>query len=145
MAPVLPRRLAPVLPTTYSSRYLHLTKAYPEGKHLGFPYHTFVHCKGFAAAAPLRARVLISVPFSRLRLSSPLLIFGLVSLYLTNNLISRQLILEHYFSRKGRSSTNSLSGFSHSFPWLSQTQGQIIDVLLSLLPVSPKRPSDSHA
>ena len=75
------------------SKLLTLKKSLPEGKHSGFPYHTFVHCKVFATAAPLRARALVSVPFSRLGLSSPLLIFGLVSLYLTNNLISRQLIL----------------------------------------------------
>ena len=68
-------------------------KSLPKGKHLGYPYHTFVHCRGFVTAAPLRARALISVPFSRLRLSSPLLILGLVSLYLTNSLISRRLIL----------------------------------------------------
>ena len=74
-------------------KLLTLEKSLPEGKHSGFPYHTFVHCKVFVAAAPLRARTLVSVSFSGLGLSSPLLIFGLVSLYLTNNLISRRLIL----------------------------------------------------
>ena len=116
MALVLPRRLAPVLPTTYSLSYLHLTKAYPKGKHLGFPYHTCVHCKVFLAAAPLRARALISVPFSGLGLSSPLLISGLVSLYLTNNLIRRRLILWRYLSKITHSSIDFLSGFIHSFP-----------------------------
>ncbi len=93
-----------------------LNKSLPEGKHLGFPYHTFVHCKGFVTAAPLRARTLISVSFSRLGLSTPLLIYGLVSLYLTNNLISRRLILRHCFSEKAPSSINLLSGFTLSFP-----------------------------
>src|SRR3989344_959440 len=97
VAQVLPRRLAPVLPTTYSPSFLHLAKAYAKHKHLESPYHTFVHCKGFPTAAPLRARASISVPFSGLGLSSPLLINGLVSLYLTNYLISRRLILRHCF------------------------------------------------
>ncbi len=66
-----------------------LGKSFTEVKHLRFPYHTFVHCKVFSPAAPLRARASISVPFSGLGLSSPLLIIGLVSLYLTNYLISR--------------------------------------------------------
>ena len=145
MAPGLPRLLAPVLPTTYSSSYLRLRKAYHEGKHFGFPYHTFVHCKVFAAAAPLRARTLVSVSFSGLGLSSPLLIFGLVGLYPTNNLISRRLILWPFVSRKGHSSTYPISWFSVSFPTLSRTIRQIIDVLLSLLPVLPKEPFDLHA
>ncbi len=66
-------------------------------RHSGFPYHTLVHCKGFAPAAPRRARASISVPFSGLPLSRPLQIFGLVSLYLTNNLICRRPILKHCF------------------------------------------------
>ncbi len=66
-----------------------LDKSFTLVKHLRSPYHTFVHCKGFAAAAPLRARASVSVPFSGLGLSSPLLIIGMVSLYLAINLISR--------------------------------------------------------
>ncbi len=99
VAQVLPRRLAPVLPTTYSPRYLLLAKAHTVYEHLGSPYRTFVQCKGFAPAAPLRARTSISVSFSGLPLSRPLLIFGLVGLYPTNNLISRQLILRPEFQK----------------------------------------------
>ncbi len=116
---VLPRRLAPVLPTTYSPSSLHLTKALPLAKHLESPYHAFAHCKGSVTAAPLRARTSISVSFSRPRLSSPLLIVGLVSRYLTNSLISRRLILRPDVSRKKHSSTNSLFSFRLSFPSLS--------------------------
>ncbi len=100
MALVLPRLLAPVLPTTYSPRYLLLAKAHALHEHLGFPYHTFVHCKGFAPAAPRRAGVSVSVPLSGLPLSWPVQIFGLVSLYLSNYLICRRLILEHEFKGK---------------------------------------------
>ena len=87
-------------------------------------------------AAPLRARALVSVPFSRTVLSYPLLIIGLVSRYLTNSLISRRLILWRNLSKKELSSINLLSGITLSFPRLFQTIGQIIDVLLSLSPTS---------
>jgi len=63
-------------------------------KHVGFLCHACAHCKIFVTAAPRRARTLVSVFFSGLRLSSPLQIFGLVVLYTTNCLICRQLILQ---------------------------------------------------
>ncbi len=72
-----------------------------------------------APAAPRRARVSVSVPFSGLPLSRPLLIFGLVSLYLSNNLISRRLILRPYVSEKAHSSADLLFSISLSFPRLS--------------------------
>ncbi len=62
--------------------------------HSKSPYHTFVHCKGFATAAPRRARTLISVSFSGLPLSRPVWINGLVGIYPANYLIHRRLILE---------------------------------------------------
>ena len=77
------------------SKLLTLSKSLLLNRHLESPYHTFVHCKGFATAASLRTRASISVPFSRLELSLPLLIVALVSHYLTNKLISRRLILWH--------------------------------------------------
>ena len=119
MALVLPRRLAQVLPTTYSPCYLHMAKALLKVRHLGFPYHTFVHCKGSAPAAPRRARASISVPFSGLPLSRPLSIIGLVSLYLTNNLIDRRLILRHKFKKKHlpvEFSYQGLSSVSRGYP-----------------------------
>ncbi len=69
-------------------------------EHSESPYHTFVHCKGFAPAAPRRARSSVSVTFSGLPLSRPLLIVGLVGHYPANNLISRRLILKHEFKGK---------------------------------------------
>ena len=75
------------------SKLFLLGKSLSCDRHLEFPYHTFVHCKVFATAASLRTRASISVPFSRLELSLPLLILALVSHYLTNKLISRRLIL----------------------------------------------------
>ena len=90
-------------------------------EHSGFPYHTCVHCKGFAPAAPRRARTSVSVSFWGLPLSRPLRIVGLVSRYLTNSLIRHRLILWRCLSGKTHSSSNPLSGLSLSFPRLSQT------------------------
>ncbi len=135
MALVLPRRLAPVFPTTYSPRCLPLAKAHAKHEHSGFPYHNFVHCRGFAPAAPRRARTSISGSFSGLPLSWPVSITGLVGRYPTNSLIDRRLILWRSLSGKHRSRCHPLSGIILSFPRLFQTTGQIIDVLLSILPV----------
>ncbi len=66
-------------------------------EHVGFPYHTFVHCKGFAPAAPRRAGTSISVSLSGLPLSWPVPIIALVGHYPTNKLIGRRPILEHEF------------------------------------------------
>src|SRR3989344_7805855 len=121
VAQVLPRRLAPVLPTTYSPSCLHLAKAHAVHEHWEFPCRTCVHCKGFAPAAPRRAGVRVSVPLSGLPLSRPVPIVGLVVRYTTNSLIGRQLILRRCLSRKRHSSTNSLSGFSLSFPRVFRT------------------------
>ncbi len=82
--------------------------------------------------------------FSGLPLSRPLRIFGLVSHYLSNNLIRRRLILGPTVSGKDHSRNNPLWGFILSFPRLSPTQGQVIDVLLSILPETPKSLPDLH-
>ena len=129
MALVLPRLLAPVLPTTYSPSYLHSAKAHALHEHLEFPYHTFVYCKVFALAILRRVRTLISVSSSRLPLSWPLPIVGLVGHYPTNNLIGRRLILCRNLSMKAHSSINHLSSIKLSFPRLSLSIGQINDVL----------------
>ncbi len=74
-------------------KYITLDKSLSLDKHEGLPYHTCVHCRGFAPAAPLRARTLISVSFWRSSLSRPLPIVGMVSHYLTIYLIGRHPIL----------------------------------------------------
>ncbi len=65
----------------------------PQWGHLEFPCRACAHCKGFAPAAPRRAMVRVSVPFSGLLLSQPVRITGLVSHYLTNSLIRRNPVL----------------------------------------------------
>ena len=98
---MLPRRLPPVighslstvnppirvrLPTPLFSKLFRLGKRREQSsRHSDFPYHAFAHCRGFAPAAPRRARVLVSVPFWGPPLSWPLQIIGLVSHYLANN------------------------------------------------------------
>ena len=114
--------------------FTHGKSPYHKHEHSGFPYHTCVHCKGFAPAAPRRARTSVSVSFWGLPLSRPLRIVGLVSRYLTNSLIRHRLILWRCLSGKTHSSSNPLSGLSLSFPRLSQTIRYVIDVLLSSQP-----------
>ncbi len=123
------------LATTYSPRYLLSAKAHTLYEHLGFPYHAFAHCKVFVTAAPRGVRVCVSVPFSGQPLSRPLPIAGLVGHYPTNSLIGRRLIHRLCISRKNPSRRIPISSFSLSFPRLSSTGGQIIDVLLSITPV----------
>ncbi len=132
---MLPRRLAPVLPTPYSPSYLHLAKAQVKLEHLESPYHTLVHCKGFAPAAPRGAGTSISVSLSGLPLSRPVQIFGLVVHYTANSLICRRPILRHEFLGKPHSRMLSLSGVTFTFAKLSLTLGQVTDVLLSLMPL----------
>ncbi len=135
MALVLPRRLAPVLPTTYSPSYLHLAKAQAMLEHGGSPYHTCVHCKVFVPAAPRGAGTSISVSLSGLPLSWPVRIFGLVVHYTANNLIRRRPTLRHEFQRSHHSRLTPLSSITHSFPCLSLTEGHVNDVLLSISPI----------
>ena len=61
--------------------------------HLESPYRTVVQCKGFAPAAPRRARNLVSDSVSGLLLSQPVPIIGTVGRYPTVYLIGRSHIL----------------------------------------------------
>ena len=135
MAPGLPRRLAPVLPTTYSARSLLSRKASVRPKHSESPRHAFAHCGVFATAAPRGAGTSISVSLSGRPLSWPLPVIGLVSRYLANYLMGRRPILERRsFEEREDSTPLSLSGIILSFPRVSRTSGYVIDVLLSSLP-----------
>lgn len=61
--------------------------------HSGSPYRTGVQCKGFAPAAPRRARNLVSDSVSGFLLSQPVPIIGTVGRYPTVYLIGRSRIL----------------------------------------------------
>src|SRR6478752_6141094 len=73
------------------------------------------HCRRSSTAATRRCLGSISVPMTRVVLSHPLPIKALVSHYLTNKLIGRRPLLRrtHTFGPE------TLSGITHSFPWLS--------------------------
>ena len=92
--------------------------------HSEFPYHTCVHCKGFAPAAPRRAWNLVSDSISGLLLSQPVPIIGTVGRYPTVYLIGRSHILwRRSVSSSPRSSVGALLGISLSFPRLSPSTG----------------------
>ncbi len=61
--------------------------------HSGSPYRALAQCKGFAPAAPRRARYLVSDTVSGLLLSQPVPIMGTVGRYPTVNLIGRSHVL----------------------------------------------------
>jgi hypothetical protein len=92
--------------------------------HLGSPYRTVVQCKGFAPAAPRRARYLVSDTVSGLLLSQPVPIMGTVGRYPTVYLIGRSHIL---WRRSVCSSTHSRERaswtISLSFPRLLSSTG----------------------
>ena len=62
--------------------------------HAALLRQSFLHCARFPTAASRRSLGRVSVPVWLIVLSDQLLIFGLVSRYLTNDLMSREPILE---------------------------------------------------
>ena len=92
--------------------------------HSGSPYRTVVQCKGFAPAAPRRARNLVSDSVSGLLLSQPVPIIGTVGRYPTVYLIGRSHILRRRnVSGSGRSSVGTVWSVSLSFPRLFSSVG----------------------
>ena len=66
--------------------------------HAALLRQTFVHCAKFLTAASRRSLGRISVPVWLIILSKQLLIIALVSLYPTNKLISRKILLRQVSS-----------------------------------------------
>ena len=92
--------------------------------HLESPYRTGVQCKGFAPAAPRRARTLVSESVSGLLLSQPVLIIGTVGRYPTVYLISRSHILwRRSVSDTQYSNSRVVWTISLSFPRLWSSTG----------------------
>ena len=103
--------------------------------HSGFPYRTVVQCKGFAPAAPRRARTLVSESVSGLLLSQPVPIIGTVGRYPTVYLIGRSHILwRRSVSDSCHSRVGVVSRISLSFPRLCLSIGEFGHVSLSYLP-----------
>lgn len=92
--------------------------------HLESPYRTGVQCKGFAPAAPRRARYLVSDTVSGLLLSQPVPITGTVGRYPTVYLIGRSHILwRRSISDSLHSRMRVVFQISLSFPRLSGSIG----------------------
>ena len=93
------------------------------------------HCPIFPTAASRRSLGRVSVPVWLIVLSDQLPVAALVSRYLTNKLIGR----EHILHRQNFPPTHMrglvISGISHRFRWLSQSEGQIAHVLLTRSPL----------
>ena len=92
--------------------------------HSGSPYRTGVQCKGFAPAAPRRARNLVSDSVSGFLLSQPVPIIGTVGRYPTVYLIGRSHVLRRRTVSDFRySNMKIVSGISLSFPRVSRSRG----------------------
>ena len=119
---------------------------FPHAASLG---QAFAHCPRFLAAASRRSRGRVSVPFWLVVLSDQLPVFGLVSRYLTNNLIGRGPLRwrpsKKDFLPRGFHPGN-LRGISSPFGKLSPATGQVTHAILSRPPLSDKvGPFDLHA
>ena len=92
--------------------------------HSGSPYRTVVQCKGFAPAAPRRARNLVSDSVSGFLLSQPVPIIGTVGRYPTVYLIGRSHVLRRRtVSDFLCSNMKAVSGISLSFPRVFRSRG----------------------
>jgi hypothetical protein len=97
----------------------------------------FPHCAIFLTAASRRSLARVSVPVWLIILSDQLRIVGLVSRYLTNNLIRRRPIPQRPKAFISRSCDHETTyGISIGFPKLSRTEGQVAYALLTRSPLS---------
>ena len=104
----------------------------------------FPHCAIFPTAASRRSLGRVSVPVWLIVLSDQLTIVGLVSHYLTNYLMVRELIQWRQVRRSPPfpftpAGAIDLCGISFPFEKLSPTIGQIIHALLTRAPLSPPK------
>ena len=100
----------------------------------------FAHCPIFPTAASRRSLGRVSVPVWPVTLSGRLPVVALVGHYPTNKLIGREHILHRKNFPQPLMRRTVISGISHRFRWLSQSEGQIAHVLLTRLPlVYPRR------
>ncbi len=96
----------------------------------------FPHCPRFPTAASRRSLARVSVPVWPYTLSGRLLIDALVGRYPANKLISRGPLLERPKAFISRTYEREIvCGISPSFLGLFPTQGQVIHVLLTRLPL----------
>ena len=98
--------------------------------HQGFP-----HCAIFPTAASRRSLGRVSVPMWPFSLSTRLPIVVLVSIYLANKLIGRELILKRKTIIQTSCEVNILRGISTCFQMLFPTSRQITHALLTRPPL----------
>ena len=103
--------------------------------HAALLRQSFLHCAIFPTAASRRSLGRVSVPVWLIILSDQLIIFGLVSHYLTNYLMIRGLILQRNPFPWSPAGVHVVSGISSSLGLLSQTEGQITHALLTRAPL----------
>ncbi len=96
----------------------------------------FAHCAISLAAASRRSRGRLSFPVWLIILSDQLPVLGLVSRYLTNNLIGQRPLLKRPKPFIITKHVKMVCGISPDFSGLSPTLGQVTFVLLSRSPLS---------
>ena len=101
----------------------------------------FAHCPIFPTAASRRSLGRVSVPVWPVTLSGRLPVNALVSYYLTNKLIGRELILLRRSFPPPNMRMEVVFGIRRSFPRLFQREGQIAHVLLTRSPLVYSRRS----
>ena len=108
----------------------------------------FPHCARFLTAASRRSLARVSVPVWPIILSDRLSVVALVSHYLTNKLIGRELIPDRSSFQLLKMPSQLVSSIRRRFQRLSQSQGQIAHVLLTRSPLihraSSASPFDLH-
>ena len=106
------------------------------------------HCPIFPTAASRRSLGRVSVPVWPVTLSGRLPVDALVSHYLTNKLIGRELIPDRSSFQLLKMPSQLVSSIRRRFQRLSQSQGQIAHVLLTrsplIHPASWASPFDLH-
>ena len=103
--------------------------------HAALLHQACAHCAIFPTAASRRSLGRVSVPVWPVTLSGRLPVVALVSHYLTNKLIGRELILDRNSFHNQTMPSAVISGIRRRFQRLSQSQGQIAHVLLTRSPL----------
>jgi hypothetical protein len=116
--------------------------------HAALLHQACAHCAIFPTAASRRSLGRVSVPVWPVTLSGRLPVDALVSHYLTNKLIGRELIPDRNSFQLLKMPSQLISSIRRRFQRLSQSQGQIAHVLLTRSPLiqraSSLSPFDLH-
>src|SRR5690606_22168487 len=103
--------------------------------HAALLHQACAHCAIFPTAASRRSLGRVSVPVWPVTLSGRLPVVALVSRYLTNKLIGREMILDRSSFQLLKMPSQLVSGIRRRFQRLSQSPGHIPHVLLTRSPL----------